>query len=254
MNPSVKPDYGLDAPGVVRNLDLGGFAAAVVAGAVQVLPFAQRDRNIASVWFGLTAVVLLVEVGWMLYSSRVGKLWMRAVVVDALDLLGNESVLDVGCGRGLLLVEAAKRLRGGEAVGLDLWSARDLSRNRPERAIENARVEGVESRIRLETGDLRNMPFAAASFDAVAASLAIHNLPDREGRSAAVREVARVLRPGGRVAILDLVRTGEYMKTLRTLGWTDVHRTGYHLRMFPPVRIVVGTKPVGPAPIHPFST
>jgi arsenite methyltransferase len=245
----VKPDYGLDAPGVVRNLALGGLAAAVVAGFVQVLPFTQGDRNIASVWFGLTAVVLFVEVGWMLYSSRVGKLRMRALVVDALGLRGNERVLDVGCGRGLLLVEAARRLQEGEAVGLDLWSARDLSGNRPEMAIENARLEGVEKRIRLETGDMRKMPFADASFDAAVASLAIHNVPNRDGRSAAVREIARVLRPGGRVALLDFARTGEYLNTLRALGWTDVRRTGYSLHMFPPVRIVLGKMPA-PVPLN----
>jgi SAM-dependent methyltransferase len=241
----VKPDYGLDAPGVVRNLALGGLVAAVVAATVQVLPLAQSDRNIASFWFGLTAFVLLVEVGWMLYSSRVGKLRMRGVVIDALRLNGNEKVLDVGSGRGLLLIEAAKRLPDGEAVGLDLWSKRDLSGNRPEVAIKNARLEGVERRIRLETGDMREMPFAAASFDAAVASLAIHNVPDREGRSAAVKEIARVLRPGARIALLDLARTGEYLDTLRALGWTDVHRTGYSLHMFPPVRIVLGGKPGG---------
>jgi arsenite methyltransferase len=239
----VKPDYGLDAPGVVRNLALGGLAAVVVAAIVQVLPLTQGDRNIASTWFGLTAFVLLVEVGWMVYSSRVGKLRMRVLVIDALGVMGSERVLDVGCGRGLLLIEAAKRLPEGEAVGLDLWSTRDLSGNHPKVAIENARLEGVEKRIRLETGDMREMPFADVSFDAAVASLAIHNVPDREGRSAAVKEIARVLRPGARVALLDFARTGEYLNTLRALGWTDVRRTGYSLRMFPPVRIVLGGKP-----------
>ena len=87
------------------------------------------------------------------------------------------------------------------------------------------------------------MPFAEASFDAAVASLAIHNVPGRQGRSAAVNEIARVLRPGSRVALLDFARTGEYVDTLRALGWTDVRRTGYSLHMFPPVRIVRGSRP-----------
>jgi arsenite methyltransferase len=103
--------------------------------------------------------------------------------------------------------------------------------------------EGVEKRIRIETGDMRKMPFAEASFDAAVASLAIHNVPEREGRSAAVREIARVLTPGGRVALLDFVRTGEYVNTLRAVGWTDVRRTGFSLHMFPPVRMVLGNRP-----------
>jgi ubiquinone/menaquinone biosynthesis C-methylase UbiE len=243
----VKADYGLDAPAVVRNLALGGVAAAIVAVLAQVppavLPMTQSDRNTMSVWFVLTAVALLVSSGWMLFSSKVGKLQMREGLVDALDLRGNERVLDVGCGRGLLLVAAAKRLPEGQAVGLDLWSARDLSGNRPEMALENARRESVEQRVRVETGDMREMPFPDASFDAAMAGLAIHNIHGLEGRTAAVREIARVLKLGGQVAILDLARTGEYANTLRELGWTDVRRTGYSLRMFPPVRVVLATKP-----------
>jgi arsenite methyltransferase len=240
----VKPDYGVDAPGVVRILALAGLAAAVVAFTVQLLPFTPGDRNIASASFGLTAAVLLAEVGWMLYSSRVGKLRLRARVIDALRLKGNEKVLDVGCGHGLLLIEAAKRLPEGGAVGLDMWSARDLSANRPEMALRNARLEGVEKRIRLETGDMRKMPFGQASFEAVVASLAIHNVPGRNGRSATISEIARVLKPGGRVALLDFARTAEYVSALHALGWTDVRRTGYSLQMFPPVRMVLGSKPV----------
>ena len=92
---------------------------------------------------------------------------------------------------------------------------------------------------------MREMPFPDASFDAAIAGLAIHNIHGLEGRTAAVREIARVLKLGGQVAILDLARTGEYANTLRELGWTDVCRTGYSLRMFPPVRVVLATKPGG---------
>jgi hypothetical protein len=110
----VKPDYGLDAPTVVRNLALGGVAAAIVAVLAQVLPagppMTQGDRNSMSTWFALTALALLATSGWMLYSSKVGKLRMRERVVDGLDLRADERVLDVGCGRGLMLVAAAKRL------------------------------------------------------------------------------------------------------------------------------------------------
>src|SRR6202011_6116607 len=185
----VKPDYGLDAPAVVRNLALGGVAAGIVAVLAQVLPavlpMTQSDRNTMSVWFALAALALLATSGWMLHSSKVGKLQMRERVIDALDLRGNERVLDVGCGRGLLLVAAAKRLPEGQALGLDLWSARDLSGNRPEMALENTRLEGVEKRVGVETGDMRKMPFPDASFDAAVAGLAIHNIHGREGRAAA---------------------------------------------------------------------
>jgi arsenite methyltransferase len=243
----MKPDYGLDAPGVIRNLAIGGLAAVIVAVLAQmllpaVLPMTRADRTITSVWFFLTGSILLIESAWMLYSSKAGKLHMRERVIDAIALQGNERVLDVGCGRGLLLVAAAKRLPRGEAVGIDLWSARDLSDNRPEAAFENARREGVEHRVKVVTGDMTRMPVADGSFDAVVASLSIHNIHGREGRVAAVKEIARVLKPGGRVAIVDIARTGEYVNGFHQLGWTDLRRTGYSLGMFPPVRMVVGTK------------
>jgi arsenite methyltransferase len=245
----MKPDYGLDAPGVIRNLAIGGLAAVIVAVLAQalppaVLPMTRADRTITSVWFSLTGIILLIESMWMLYSSKAGKLHMRERVIDALALQGNERVLDVGCGRGLLLVAAAKRLPRGEAVGIDLWSARDLSDNRPEAALENARRERVENRVRVVTGDMTRMPFTDGSFDAVMASLSIHNIHRREGRATAVKEIARVLKPGGRVTIVDIARTGEYVDGFRQLGWTDIRRTGYSIGMFPPVRMVVGTKPV----------
>jgi arsenite methyltransferase len=245
----MKPDYGLDAPGVIRNLAIGGLAAVIVAVLAlalptAVLPMARADRTISSVWFFLTGFILLIESAWMLYSSKAGKLHMRERVIDALALQGGERVLDGGCGRGLLLVAAAKRLPRGEAVGIDLWSARDLSENRPEAALENARREGVENCVKVVTGDMTRMPFSDASFDAAVASLSIHNIRSHEGRMAAVKEIVRVLKPGGRVAIVDIARTGEYVGAFRQLGWTDIRRTGYSLRMFPPVRMVVGTKPV----------
>ena len=78
----MRPDYGLDAPGVVRNLGLGGLAAAIVAVAVQFLPLQAGDRNIASGWFSLTAAALLIQVGWLVFSSRIGKLRQRQILLD----------------------------------------------------------------------------------------------------------------------------------------------------------------------------
>jgi cyclopropane fatty-acyl-phospholipid synthase-like methyltransferase len=69
-------------------------------------------------------------------------------------------VLDVGCGRGLLLIGAAKRLTTGKAVGVDIWQTEDLSGNRPEATLENARLERVAERVGVKDGDARRLPFA----------------------------------------------------------------------------------------------
>jgi hypothetical protein len=68
-------------------------------------------------------------------------------------------------------------------------------------------------------------------------------VPDQAGRAKAVQEIARVLKPGGRVALLDFQRTEEYVDSLRNLGWQDVELSGLHWLMFPPVRLVRGRKP-----------
>jgi ribonucleotide reductase alpha subunit len=86
-------------------------------------------------------------------------------VLDSLKLRGDETVLDVGCGRGLLLIGAAKRLTTGKAVGVDIWNAEDLSGNRPEATLENARLERVAERVEVKDGDARRLPFADGTFD-----------------------------------------------------------------------------------------
>ena len=73
----MKPDYGLDAPGVIRNLAIGGLSAVIVGSTrpgvtTTLLPATRADRMIASLWFFLTGFILLIESAWMLYSSKAG--------------------------------------------------------------------------------------------------------------------------------------------------------------------------------------
>jgi SAM-dependent methyltransferase len=241
-----RADYGVDAPYVVRNLSLMG-AALLVLGIVAVRSGHQLER-----WLGIFLLVGcgigLLEGGYMLWSSRVGKYRERERLLDLVALRGDEHVLDVGCGRGLILNGAALRLTTGRAVGLDLWGGRDQSGNTPEATTDNARREGVLERVELVHGDAREMPLAIATFDVVLSSLAVHNIPAARERRTALREILRVLRPGGRFAILDFQRTGEYASALRELGAADVRIIGPHYLMFPPVRIVMGRKPLDYCP------
>jgi arsenite methyltransferase len=93
----------------------------------------------------------------MIYSSRFGKVRARQRYLDRPPWRGDETVLDVGCGRGLFLIAAARRLmRGGRAVGVDVWNARDLAGNNPDATLENARIEGVADRVEVKTGDARH--------------------------------------------------------------------------------------------------
>jgi SAM-dependent methyltransferase len=239
-----RADYGIDAPPVVRNLALGG-AALVIVGVAAFLFLSEPrwPKYLVGYWGVFAGGSMLLTSALMVWSSKVGKLRMREKLIDSLQLKGAETVLDVGCGRGLLLIEAAKRIPNGKAIGVDLWQTADQSGNRPQVTLQNARVEGVAERVEVKTGDIRELPLPAASVDAAVASLSIHNIPDAEGRASAIREIHRALKPGGQIALLDFQATDEYLATLRSLGWGTVERSRLIFWMFPPVRVVRGKKP-----------
>lgn len=240
-----KADYGIDAPPVVRNLAIAG-AVALAAGIVLYFALGSMQAMIAAtslVWGGIAGCSMLATAGLMVWSSKVGKLRMRERLLDSLDLGGTETVLDVGCGRGLLLTAAARRLSTGRALGVDLWQAADQSGNSPEAALANARAEGVADRVEIKTGDMRELPMPDETVDVVVSSMAIHNIPDRDGRARAVREITRVLKPKGRLALLDFQCTDEYLQTLNELGWQGAARSRLLFQMFPPVRVVTAAKP-----------
>jgi arsenite methyltransferase len=217
------PSYGLDAPSVVRNLIFGGVAGLVLVGVIAWQSVLPPWLTGTLAWIGgITAAVCFAEAAYCIWSSKVGKLRQREVLLDQAQLGGGEALLDVGCGRGLLLIGAAKRLPRGRAVGIDLWQAEDLSRNSAAATLDNAAREGVAARVEVVTGDARHMPFVAASFDRIVSSMTIHNIYSVEGRREALAEILRVLKPGGRFLIQDFRHAKEYAEALRTLGARDV--------------------------------
>src|SRR5262249_24546044 len=102
-----------------------------------------------------------------LYTSRRGKFVVWAKLLDQLNLLGDERILDIGCGRGAVLLMAAQHLATGRAVGIDLWKRGDQSGNSFESTLRNATAEGVADRIDLHTAEMTALPFEDDSFDLV---------------------------------------------------------------------------------------
>lgn len=221
---SMKPDYGLDAPKLVRRL---AWRAAMIVAFAVVLYFANRTTNpqaaatVATLVFSI-GIILAVVAGTMVLSSRVVKIKVSERMIASVPWRGDEKVLDVGCGRGLFLIGAAKRLTSGKATGVDIWQSEELSDNTAAAALGNAKTEGVAARVKIETADARKLPFAAGNFDVVFSSLALHNIRPREERLLALREIARVLKPGGYLAIFDVFHTGEYAKVLEQMEFRDI--------------------------------
>lgn len=242
-----KTDYGLDAPGVILIfLSLGSLGFPL--GGLFYWWLADKLAWAAYSFLALGFLVSLVGMGTvflMVRSSRVGKLGEYRQIVESLDLHGHERVLDVGCGRGFLLTAMARRLTTGKAVGVDIWLKRDQAGNHPIVTLANARLEGVLDRVEIKRNDIRRLHFDGDYFDAVVSALVLHNLATANERCQALREIVRVLKPGGRLALLDFQYTSEYLEVLHEAGFEDLERSGLRFTMYPPVRIITGRKPGG---------
>lgn len=128
---------------------------------------------------------------------------VRKQILDSIPWRGDEKVLDIGCGSGLLLNGAATRLTTGKAIGIDIWAPRSGGGSY-SLLMRNAKAEKVADKIEFKQVDVRQLPFEDASFDVILSSGALHhishNLPDHE---LAIKEMTRVLKPGGRIILWD---------------------------------------------------
>jgi arsenite methyltransferase len=106
----------------------------------------------------------------------------------------------------------------------------------------------VADRVQICDGDARRLPFADAVFDVVVSSLALHNIYVEDERAQAVSEIARVLRPGGRVMIWDIQHTGQYARVLQEAGLRDVRRAGPSFLWAMPSYVLTAIKPRGEEP------
>ena len=134
---------------------------------------------------------------WHLFTRGKGqKIWQE--MLDQASLKPGERVLDVGCGPGRLTLQAKARVGSdGAAVGID------ASPEMIAVARRNAQRAGAQVDFRLEP--VEALSFADGSFDVVLSSLMMHHLPEAL-KPSALAEIHRVLKPGGRLVILDMQR------------------------------------------------
>jgi arsenite methyltransferase len=243
---SKNPDYGVDAPYVLRNLFLFGVPCLLFG------IFGPREIHLGRItflprpMFFWTGTLLVLEGFLFLLYVKVGKFHHRDRMLALYKWRGNEQVLDVGCGRGLLLAGAAKLLSsGGRATGIDIWSNVDMGGNSEAATLHNLELEGISDRCTLLGAPAQEMPFPDGSFDVIVSNLCLHNIYDRETRRSALQQVVRVLKPGGVAILSDYKLTGEYAEQLQKAGLMVERRWGNPLSTFPPLRIVVANKPMG---------
>ena len=228
VTPRRRGSYGIDAPLAPV------FMAAMTCIVLVMAIISGRWQTFVPVTF------ILAVLGFYLHNTLRGKFVVWAGLIDELHLRGDERILDLGCGRGAVLLMAAQRLTTGRAVGVDLWRTFDQSGNSLEATRRNATAEGVADRVELHTGDMTALPFEDKCFDLVVSSLAVHNISGSAGREKAISEAVRVLRPGGRLMIADIRATRQHAAQLAKLGMSAVarRRLGWQ-----PWWVVTATKP-----------
>lgn len=246
MPPTHAPgtDYGVDAPTVMRNLFLIGFAC-LLCGLLfpntlhlgQHVAFATRPSFLWPAFFFIGEGFL-----FLLYV-KYGKFRHRDFMLGIHTWRGDEQVLDVGCGRGLLLAGAAKKLTSGHATGIDIWSTEDMGGNAEVATQKNLQLEGVADRCTLVSLPAQEMPFANDGFDVIVSNLCLHNIYDKPTRAQALDQIVRVLKSGGVALISDYKLTGEYAEHFRNAGLNVSTQWGSFLTTFPPLRVVIARKP-----------
>src|ERR1700733_10682227 len=148
MSNKQKANYGIDAPGVIRNLFL--FGAALVAASLLAPVFKISGSSVDISWFIWPGSVFIIEGILMLVYALYGKFAHRDRMLRLIEWRGDEQVLDVGTGKGLLMIGAAKNLTTGKSTGIDIWSAEDLTGNNVENALKNAEIEGVQDKVEIK--------------------------------------------------------------------------------------------------------
>ncbi len=220
------PDYDFHLPRQLTYPLPVGIITVLLGG---LLYFLLRESQpiIASFLVGITILLGGVYVGLFALLKRITnlerRLKARDKLLDQIPWQGDETVLDVGCGNGILIMGAAKRLTSGKGIGIDMWTA-GSGDNRPEAFQENAKIEGVADRVSLQNEDVRQLPYDNESFDVIMSGLTIHHLGFDTAK--AMSEMTRVLKPGGYMAIYDEPSTIFYCTKLMRQNGLQVKKKG----------------------------
>ena len=172
--------------------------------------FARHRHSEASKASATETKGLILKGGWrydlmewfidtFMFRGQVRELRQRTATLARMQ--PGEAVLDVGCGTGTLAMEVARRVgRAGRVAGVDPGTEQ-IARARAKAARRHVPIE-------FQIGVIEQLPFPDQTFDVVLSTLMMHHLPASLKRQG-LAEIARVLKPGGRLVIADFKRKQE---------------------------------------------
>jgi ubiquinone/menaquinone biosynthesis C-methylase UbiE len=242
-----KIGYGIDEYRTIITLVAAGVLAVVVGFIVSAYTVStQPEEARLGLIVGPAVGGLILAVAAALYwSSRLGKEREMEKLIARIPFGGEETVLDIGCGRGLGMVKAAAKLRSGLSLGVDTWHRAHLSGNNPASIWTNAEAEKVSNRVVAVMALPTNLPLLEKSVDVVVSAVALHRIVKMKDRPALFAEMARVLKEGGRVGVLDAGNGNEYSEYFKRNGLLDIEMHRMRFSGFPPFHVVLARKPYG---------
>jgi len=225
------PNYGIDAP-IIRLsmivISIMGFLISVGS----YFYYLQENLSYSNTAVALILIgVFIFSYGffmssYMTISSRYRKIKVREKLLDRVENFLNfddvELGIDVGCGRGLMLIGAAKRMNRGKVIGFDLWNNKDQFNNNPEETQRNVNLEKVADLVEIKTADARNLPLGNNTVDLVMSHWVVHNIEPFDEQIIAINEQWRVLRKGGILVLADIANVEKYSKHLAKLGAENI--------------------------------
>ena len=192
------------------------FCCLTLIGLLLALLGLQFNRKLfVYIGIGLVTYAVLTTLGWAFarYIIPGNRIEIARNIVDSLNLSGHELVLDVGSGRGLYAIEAAKTLSTGIVIAIDIWEPENTldfknpykltqpTGNTISNAQKNARIEGVAEKIEFLNMDGNHTQFDSNLFDLTICGFVVGH--QRENALNMLKEMKRILKPGGRLILID---------------------------------------------------
>lgn len=174
-------------------------------------------------WWFVYVFFLGLPAAWLVFVAPVKsrdsvKLRLREFVISRAPPEPGALILDAGTGRGLMAVGYAAAAEDVKVVAMDPFGRGFILGNSPAHAMSNAEVEGVADRVAFVRGSVADVPFGEGAFDMVVSSLVIHDIFSPKKMAKAFEEMARAVRPGGRLVYVDYVVRSDQQRMIDGLG------------------------------------